>query len=248
MRLIMSRLLGIMRGIFLREPDPSSVVYRILPPAVLTLLDRWSSPPAGDSYHGERAKQYDSVRTQQASWHAEQEGVAEALRGLKNIGEVLDIPVGTGRFFRFYKDMGMQVTGLDVSKEMLSEARHLATSIGLNPTLVSGDAKKTNFLDASFDLVVCFRFLHSIIALGEAREVIRELARVSRKYALIELGFRESAEPRRFRPSEKAAMRDKLSKEEVIVMLRDSGLSVLKIFGPFQEGGKSQYAFLCERV
>lgn len=212
------------------------------------LLDRWSSPPAGDSYYGVRATEYESVRMSQVSWQQEQDGLELALSGIEGVGNVLDVPVGTGRFFSVYKNLGFQITGLDASEEMLAESNNQAIALGLYPTLVKGDAKKMMFSDNSFDLVVCFRFLHSIISLGAAREVLREFARVTRKYVLLEIGIRDSSTPRRFTPSEKAAMRDKLSNEEVSLLLRDSGLSILRVFGPFEERNKAQYALLCEKA
>lgn len=236
-----------MQRIFLRVLAPSSVFHQLLPPAAEAFLDRWSSRPSGNSYWGERAKRYESIRISQGSWSAEQHGVARALRGLKDLGSVLDAPVGTGRFFEYYQNAGLSVTGLDVSEDMLEQCRQRAAVLNFPVTLVRGQAMAMNFPDASFDLAVCFRFLHSIISLGEARDVLRELARVTRKYALIELGFRDTAEPRRFQPSEKAAMLDKFSMEEVRNMLNECGLAVVQIYGPFQEGNKAQYGFLCEK-
>jgi len=91
-------------------------------------------------------------------------------------GEVLEIAVGTGRNLALYRG-GAKVTGIELSDAMLERARRRATEIGLDATLVQGDAQDLPFADASFDTVVCTFSLCTIPderkALAEARRVLR---------------------------------------------------------------------------
>lgn len=230
--------------------SPNKIWGRLLPARILVCLDRLSTPPSGDNYYGQRAKEYEAVRVRQDWWHAEQSAVQSALESLSGVVSVLDVPVGTGRFFRFYKNLNLKVAGYDASKDMLNEARQAAAEIGLEADLTEGDARHLPYQRGSFDLVVCFRFLQSIIPLRDARLVIDELTRVTRRYALLELDFNYDNSPplRRFTVSEKATMRDRLSEEEVRAMLLEAGLRVTRIYGPFKESSRSQYGFLCEKI
>ena len=76
------------------------------------------------------------------------------------LGSVLDCPVGTGRFLRLYRDLGIRyVTGVDASEEMLALARRKRWSRGVK--LEQRDAAKLE-LHASHDVAVCVRFLDLI--------------------------------------------------------------------------------------
>lgn len=202
---------------------------------------------SASDYCGQRAKEYESVRVQQDWWHAEQTAVKSALESLSEVVSVLDVPVGTGRFFRFYKNLNLKVAGYDVSKDMLNEAREAAAEIGLEADLTEGDARHLPYQGGSFDLVICFRFLQKIISLEDARLVINELTRVTRRYALLEIDFYYDKPPLRgFPVSEKASMRNRLSEKEVRAMLLEAGLGVTRIYGPFTSS--RHYGFLCEKI
>ena len=240
----MKRLVKWFLGLALSQ---TGVLYRVLPPGVLSVLDRFSTPPAGDRYYGSRAREYEAVRLGQDWWHAEQQAVETALQGLPEVGSVLDVPAGTGRFFKLYKEAGITVSGLDVSEDMIGEARKTAVKLGLGVDLTKGDARYLPYLDDSFDLVVCFRFLQSIIPFRDAKTVIAEISRVTRRYALLELDRSQDGEQRKFKPSEKATMRNRLSEVQLAEMLEEAGFRVVQVFGPFRTSAKSQYGYLCEK-
>lgn len=221
---------------------------RILPPVLLSFLDRLATPPAGNSYHGSRAIVYDSVRLEQDWWHEEHRGLEKILQSLAPFQNVLDVPSGTGRFFSIYSSLDSKVSGLDSSSEMTEKARLKASELGIEAHLEVGDARRMPFEDSSFDIVVSFRFLQSIVSLSDAVDVIREIARVSRQYAVLELDVRVGNQERRFEPSKKAAMRNKLSLEEITSLLSGSNLRVLRVEGPFKKASQSQYAFVCEKT
>jgi ubiquinone/menaquinone biosynthesis C-methylase UbiE len=96
--------------------------------------------------------------------------------GARAVGRVLEVAIGTGRSIPFYA-ADVQLTGIDLTPEMLDLARQRAAGAGLSPELVVGDAEHLPFEDASFDTVVCELGLCSIprpaVALGEMARVLK---------------------------------------------------------------------------
>ena len=88
-------------------------------------------------------------------------------------GRALDAACGTGRHARRLAALGHEVTGFDVTPEMLSVAR--ANVPGA--TFVEGDLRAIPADDATFDLVVCGLALAHLDDLGAG---VAELARVTR--------------------------------------------------------------------
>ncbi|VUT27866.1 MAG: hypothetical protein SYNGOMJ08_00418 [Candidatus Syntrophoarchaeum sp. GoM_oil] len=68
--------------------------------------------------------------------------------------KILDIGTGNGSLALLLAEMGHDVVGIDISKEMLSVARKKAEERGVNPDLGIGDAESLEFKDESFDAVV----------------------------------------------------------------------------------------------
>ena len=91
-------------------------------------------------------------------------------------GEVLEVAVGTGRNFPFYRE-GVRLTGIDLSPAMLEIARKKADELGLGAELREGDAQELPFPDASFDAVVCTL---SLCTIPDDRRAVAEMKRVLR--------------------------------------------------------------------
>ena len=227
--------------------EPHGPLYQVLPIWVLKRVDVLLSVPMGDRYHGNRALEYDEIRSQQEWWHRENQAMRTILSNLEDCHSVLDVPCGSGRFFPLYHDFGMKTTGLDISHSMLKECREKHKSSSISPSLEQGSATAIPFGDCSFDLVVSFRFLQSIVSFDDAQKAIREMARVSSKYVVLELDFLQHEHPRRFLPSGAATMRGRLTKDEIRTLLESSGLDILSIHGPFKDDPPSQFAFLCKK-
>lgn len=126
-----------------------------------------------NSYHGKRATGYEKARAGRPQWKAEHAAVATMLANAS--GNVLDCPVGTGRFLALYKKLGLECTGVDVSGEMMAQAR----AKNLPVKLVKADGRDTGLPAASFDSIVCVRlFCHCTRAdmvqlLEEFRRLLR---------------------------------------------------------------------------
>ena len=117
-------------------------------------------------------------------WSSENAAVEALLASIPEGASVLDVPVGTGRFFPLYMARKLTVCGIDVSEDMLEQAANHAEEIGATVTLAKGDIRDLPFPDSHFDLVLCVRFLNLA---GDAMmaEALREIARVSHRGVLI---------------------------------------------------------------
>lgn len=222
---------------------------------VLPVVPEWvSNPfrhsldrPFGNRYYQDRAREYDRQRENQPSWSAEY----RALEGLaNNLGRrlsVLDVPVGTGRFFPVYGALEWRVSGLDVSSEMLDVARtQSAEYLITRPTLVEGKATALPFSTSEFDVVVCFRFLQSIVSFGDAQRVIGEISRVSKKFVVLHLDVRPEGLQERSQPKARETMRGKLTWLQIQDLLQSKGLDIKKRIGPMPHASKNEFVVLCE--
>ena len=101
--------------------------------------------------------------------------VVQAL-GLKSGERVLEVGVGTGLSLSLYP-RDVQITGIDVSREMLEKARarvarrHLTNVEGL----LEMDAERMSFADASFDKVVA---MYVVSVVERPARLLEELHRV----------------------------------------------------------------------
>jgi ubiquinone/menaquinone biosynthesis C-methylase UbiE len=69
-------------------------------------------------------------------------------------GKVLELACGTARNLPFYPE-GVELTGVELSPEMLAVGRERARTLGREADLRLGDAQALDFGDDSFDTVTC---------------------------------------------------------------------------------------------
>jgi len=125
------------------------------------------------------AQSYDETRENEEHWVHEMRFVEKYFRDRK-IHKLLDLPVGTGRFFAYYSGVS-NLTGVDISEEMLNEARKKIHLLPQTATvqLEQGDVFALRFEDFEFEAVIVMRLFHLIpenMLLG----AIKELCRVTR--------------------------------------------------------------------
>lgn len=117
-----------------------------------------------------------------ARWYDPTEAVGEVL-GLSRLrrrllagarGRVLEVGIGTGRNLPYYP-RECEITGVDLSPEMLARAAARARKLGLTVDLRVMDAEALEFPDASFDTVVDAL---AICTYPDPRQALREMARV----------------------------------------------------------------------
>lgn len=90
---------------------------------------------------------------------------------------VLDIGTGKGRLAVAYGLKGARVTALDISREMLADARTAASAANVSVPLILGDAERLPLPTATFDVVSCIEaimhFPHPLAALREIARVVK---------------------------------------------------------------------------
>ena len=134
-------------------------------------------------YVGPIAENYERTRVGK-KWHSEHAAIQSLLDRVKRGSKILDIPIGTGRLLPFFMAREFEVYGGDMSSDMLASAQANAEKLGLSARLDTADIRSIPFPDASFDLVVCIRFLN-LIGTASVDGVVEELVRVSRSKLLI---------------------------------------------------------------
>lgn len=91
-------------------------------------------------------------------------------------GKLLDVGVGTGLALPYYGTQ-LEVTGIDLSPDMLEIARKRAARLGKTnvKALLQMDATRTPFSDSSFDVLTAL-FVMTVVP--EPKLVMREMARL----------------------------------------------------------------------
>lgn len=131
---------------------------------------------------GARAAHYASnrwTRSRRARRAARKEAaiVEGFLRDAGPVDEILDVPCGTGRFHAQLQGHA-SVWSVDASLAMLGEHRGVAVRGA------AASAHSLPFRDGAVDLVFCSRLLHHFETSEQRRQVLLELARVSRRWVL----------------------------------------------------------------
>lgn len=82
--------------------------------------------------------------------------------------------IGTGLNLPSYPS-GVRLTGVDLTREMLAQARRRSQDIGVAIALAEGDAQALPFADATFDTVVC---AYAMCSVPDERAAVLEMRRV----------------------------------------------------------------------
>ncbi len=101
---------------------------------------------------------------------------------------VLDVPCGTGRITALLLADGLDVTAGDISQAMLDVARTKCAGFGHRVAFRQLDLDALELPGASFDLVTCIRLFHHLDT-HERERILRELARVSRRFVLVNVSY-----------------------------------------------------------
>jgi len=98
--------------------------------------------------------------------------IVEALvKEMKEHRTVLDIGVGTGRFAKPLQEKGVELVGIDISRDMMQNAKKKGVK-----GLLLGDACSLPFRDYSFDAAISVHVLHLI---GDWQTALKEICRVT---------------------------------------------------------------------
>lgn len=139
-----------------------------------------------DNYKGTLQNRYDRF----ARFYDLIEGPQMFLLGISRLrhqflkrarGRVLEVAIGTGASLRSYRK-DAELTGIDLSEEMLKRAGKRAEKLGRKIDLFVMDAESLQFPDNSFDTVVSSL---SLCTFPEPIRTLQEMARVCRDDGLI---------------------------------------------------------------
>lgn len=150
------------------------------------------------------------------------------IRGQGISGRVLDLCCGFGRHSLALAAAGADVFGLDLSAQLLSEARTLPGGERLAGRLVRADARLIPFVDGAFDALVNLFSSFGYFGDDGDRRVIAEIARVLRPGGRALLDLMNPARIRANLVPESTTERDGVILHERRA-LRDAGRRVTKI-------------------
>jgi SAM-dependent methyltransferase len=105
------------------------------------------------------------------------------------IRRCLDLPCGTGRLFPWLLQRQLQFVGADISHEMMRMAWTkvgAAIDAAIPFALVQCEGEHLPFEDQCFDAVLCIRFMFHVPREVHV-QILRELARVSRRWLIVDL-------------------------------------------------------------
>lgn len=117
-----------------------------------------------DRYYGLIAREYDQTRQHTATWKAEN----AIIKQLVTDGPVLDVPFGTGRYVPIYESKGLDYLGIDISSDMLAEAKRKHPNAECRVGSIFD-------LPTGFGTVVCSRMLNWL----DTEEVIIAMQQLS---------------------------------------------------------------------
>lgn len=156
--------------------------------------------------------------------------IKRALDRAADVGSVLDLPCGTGRFTGHLARRDLDVIGSDISLQMMREAaaapqvRHPGI-IGF----VQADAEQLPFSRRSLDCVMSIRFMFHVDPITR-RRILREMGRVSRRWLIIDYRHKYSLRWLSWRIRHAlgilSEVPERVSREGLRSEFRDAGLTI----------------------
>ncbi|MFC6825591.1 class I SAM-dependent methyltransferase [Halopelagius fulvigenes] len=145
-------------------------------------------------------------------------------------GRVLDVACGTGPNFR-YLPASVELVGIDISPEMLANARERLDELGRDDTLREMDAQDLDFDDDEFDTVISSL---STCTFPDPVAALREMSRVctpSGRILLVEHGKSDFGPFARFQEWRADAHYEKMGcrwTQEPLELVAEAGLPVVR--------------------
>ena len=163
--------------------------------------------------------------------------------------KILDIGCGLGREAFVLSDMGYDVTGIDISKEVITQVKHLASAKGYGIPFYDYDGRSLPFPDSSFDVVLIWAQTFGLLygdaykqeCLAEWKRVLKEDGLVSfsaHDYRYLQGHYPDCLDGRKFYPYANAEIYwEAFEAPEIIRFADQAGLEVIlyekgKIYKP----------------
>lgn len=108
------------------------------------------------NYWSQRAEKFSLLRQREFASEKHEQWLAELERYLPpgRKLDILDIGTGTGFFAFLLAERGHRVTGIDLTPDMIMEAKKTAGRIGLSPDFYIMDGENPDFPPRTFDAIV----------------------------------------------------------------------------------------------
>ena len=171
-------------------------------------------------------------RRRQRRDEREWETLVAALAETEGIRTLLDLPCGTGRFTGRLARRGYEVVAGDISMEMMRVARSKSNGERGVAGYAQADAEALPFRDDSLDCVVCARFLFHVDAPTRV-ELLREMARVSRRWLIVDYRHRYTVDYLVWRLKRLVGLTreplDRVTRKQLEEEFRNAGISLLRV-------------------
>ena len=143
------------------------------------IVSKREHSPGEKFYTREVAMQYEALRQNDRYWNWENEIVDHCLGTFQVGDQIADCPVGTGRFMNIYARHGLRLLGIDISADMLEEARTKVetTVMAGRVELIQADASSMGLDQPLTKALICFRLLH-LISDSNLNGVVKGLAAI----------------------------------------------------------------------
>lgn len=150
------------------------------------------SKPSPTEFFSKHAAHY---ATSEGHAHGSDLARLRELLGPKPSDTVLDVATGTGFTALEMAPYVKSVVGVDITEEMLAEARKLARERGItNARFENADALRLPYEDASFDIVTCRRASHHFADIDRFLSESRRVLRAGRRLGVDDMSPPEGAQ------------------------------------------------------
>ncbi len=139
-------------------------------------------------------------------------------------GQILDAPVGYGRFQPLLAAFG-RVYALDFN---YYAALYQLQRLGLAQGSVTGAAEALPFKTDSFDVVFSFRLLQHMHEPEERRAIFREFRRVSRRWVVVSLYLTSRLHQLHRRLVQQPSRITMISRQDMLVEAQGAGLTLIR--------------------
>jgi SAM-dependent methyltransferase len=165
-------------------------------------------------YSGDGAKRYVASRAKNARWDREQAWFGGHIARFQG-ASFLDAPVGTGRFVSEVKAADGQLIAVDISADMLAQAREAAHEAGLKSArFLESDMSSVELPeDVMADVAISARFFNWLPS-ALASNAFANIAAHTRSEMLVSL---TSIDERHFSGTELAQVQNRLSRSHDVV-------------------------------
>ena len=214
--------------------------------ALALKLRKATAKAPGNVYYGNTALTYHERRKDSTRWKSEDAAVAKFLAKLPEGISVIDLPFGTGRFTEIFAARDLHITGIDISEDMLRAAREIYGAALEGATLEVGDATALKYADKAFDLVVSVRFLQNIIPYRMVKLALKEMARVTRFWGILEFEVRKHDAVDVGLPGEDDPLRGLMYQHQIDEMLEQAGFRTKDVTPVYDNGASNYCILLCE--